>query len=120
MCWFIFLLLLTLTSFRSVARRLSRANWRRLHKTGVYVIWLVATAIYFRSVGSGICLHRVAFAALLAAWNAAGCRLGEKAFQPDPRGDSNIGDSAALRIRGAGATRGSDRQRCVRRRQRPE
>jgi DMSO/TMAO reductase YedYZ heme-binding membrane subunit len=66
---FVFLLLLTLTSFRSAARRLSRANWRRLHKTGVYVIWLVATAIYFHSVrDGGDLLHRVVFAALLAAW----------------------------------------------------
>ena len=66
---FVFLLLLTLTSFRSGARRLSRANWRRLHKTGVYVIWLVAFAIYFHSVRNGGDLfHRVAFAVLLAAW----------------------------------------------------
>jgi methionine sulfoxide reductase heme-binding subunit len=66
---FVFLLLLTLTSFRSAARRLSRANWRRLHKTGVYAIWLVATAIYFHSVREGGDLfHRVAFVALLAAW----------------------------------------------------
>jgi sulfoxide reductase heme-binding subunit YedZ len=65
----VFLLLLTLTSFRPTARRLSRANWRRLHKTGVYVIWLVATAIYFHSVREGGDLfHRVAFASLLAAW----------------------------------------------------
>jgi DMSO/TMAO reductase YedYZ heme-binding membrane subunit len=66
---FVFLLLLTLTSFRSGARRLSRANWRRLHKTGVYVIWLVAITIYFHSVRNGGDLfHRVVFAALLAAW----------------------------------------------------
>jgi methionine sulfoxide reductase heme-binding subunit len=62
------LLLLTLTSFRSVARHLSRPNWRRLHKTGVYVIWLVATAIYFHSLGDGDLLHRVVFAVLLVAW----------------------------------------------------
>jgi len=66
---FLFLLLLTLTSFRSVARHLSRPNWRRLHKTGVYVIWLVATAIYFHSVRTGGDLfHCVVFAVLLAAW----------------------------------------------------
>jgi methionine sulfoxide reductase heme-binding subunit len=66
---FVFLLLLTLTSFRAGARRLSRTNWRRLHKTGVYVIWLVAITIYFHSVrNGGDLLHRVVFAALLAAW----------------------------------------------------
>lgn len=66
---FIFLLLLTLTSFRLFARHLTPLNWRRLHKTGVYVIWLVATAIYFHSVREGgDAFHRVAFAVLLAAW----------------------------------------------------
>ena len=65
---FLFLLLLTLTSFRSFARHLSPVNWRRLHKTGVYVIWLVATAIYFHSLRDGDLLHRVVFAVLLAVW----------------------------------------------------
>jgi methionine sulfoxide reductase heme-binding subunit len=64
---FIFLLLLTLTSFRSFARRLNPTSWRRLHKTGVYVIWFVATYIYVRHVGNVV--HVVAsilfFAALL-------------------------------------------------------
>jgi DMSO/TMAO reductase YedYZ heme-binding membrane subunit len=61
--------LLTLTSFCSFARHLSPVNWRRLHKTGVYVIWLVATAIYFHSVSTGGDLfHCVVFAVLLAAW----------------------------------------------------
>jgi len=66
---FVFLALLTLTSFRWAARRLSRANWRRLHKTGVYVIWLVATAIYFHSVrDQADWLHRAIFAALITAF----------------------------------------------------
>ena len=65
---FVFLLLLTLTSFRPFARHLSRVNWRRLHKAGVYAIWLVATAIYFHSIRDGDLFHRVAFAVLLAAW----------------------------------------------------
>jgi len=64
----IFLLLLTLTSFRWGLRRLSSANWRRLHKTGVYVIWLLATELYFHSVRvGGDLFHRLAFAVLLAA-----------------------------------------------------
>ena len=66
---FVFLLLLTLTSFRPFARHLSRPNWRRLHKTGVYVIWLVASAIYFHGVREGWGLfYRVGFSVLLAAW----------------------------------------------------
>jgi sulfoxide reductase heme-binding subunit YedZ len=66
---FSFLLLLTLTSFRWAARRLSRANWHRLHKTGVYFIWLLASDIYYHDVRGGAdLLHRAVFAALLAAW----------------------------------------------------
>jgi DMSO/TMAO reductase YedYZ heme-binding membrane subunit len=41
-----FLVALTLTSFRPIARNLSAVNWRRLHKLGVYVIWLLAVYIY--------------------------------------------------------------------------
>lgn|ERR1700722_17629821 len=61
-----FLLLMTLTSFRRSARRLSPENWRRLHKTGVYVIWFVASYIYMRHLQDG--LHVVAFGLLIAAW----------------------------------------------------
>jgi DMSO/TMAO reductase YedYZ heme-binding membrane subunit len=41
-----FLAALTLTSFRWSASRLGPGNWRRLHKTGVYIIWLLALYIY--------------------------------------------------------------------------
>lgn len=64
-----FLILMTLTSFRWSARHLSSANWRRLHKTGVYVIWFVATYIYLRSLpNDGDALRVVAFSLLIAAW----------------------------------------------------
>jgi len=66
---FVFLLLMTLTSFRFGARQLSAANWRRLHKTGVYVIWFLATYIYLGNVrGGGDRLHYAGLAVLLAAW----------------------------------------------------
>lgn len=64
-----FLLLMTLTSFRWSARRLTAAHWRHLHKTGVYVIWFVATYIYLGSLRhGGDVLHVVAFSLLIAAW----------------------------------------------------
>ena len=66
---FIFLLMMTLTSFRWGASYLSRANWRRLHKTGVYAIWLVAILIYFHAVrvGAGP-MYRFFLGVLLVAW----------------------------------------------------
>jgi DMSO/TMAO reductase YedYZ heme-binding membrane subunit len=64
-----FLLVLTVTSFTWVARRLSVANWRRLHKLGVYVIWLLATDIYLADVRSdGDALHFAILSALIFAW----------------------------------------------------
>jgi len=65
-----FLLMMTLTSFRWGASHLSRANWRRLHKAGVYAIWFVATNIYVHVVfGGGAELITCAYlVALFAAW----------------------------------------------------
>lgn len=64
-----FLLTLTLTSFRWASRRLSATGWRRLHKTGVYAIWLLATFIYAEGVRGGPdVLNLLALAVLLAAW----------------------------------------------------
>lgn len=64
-----FLFLMTLTSFRGPARRVGPANWRRLHKTGVYVIWFVATYIYLNSLRYGGDVIRVgAFSLLIGAW----------------------------------------------------
>ena len=36
-----FLIAMTLTSFPRFARRLSVANWRRLHRTGIYTLWFL-------------------------------------------------------------------------------
>jgi DMSO/TMAO reductase YedYZ heme-binding membrane subunit len=60
---------MTLTSFRRVARRLSLANWRRLHKTGVYTICFVVTFFYLDDIRSHWNpLYFGAACLLLAAW----------------------------------------------------
>lgn len=41
-----FLLAMTLTSFRRFARRLSVANWKRLHRTGIYILWFLPTFFF--------------------------------------------------------------------------
>jgi methionine sulfoxide reductase heme-binding subunit len=64
-----FLLALTLTSFRSFARLMRPASWGRLHKTGVYAIWLLATYIYLvRARGDADLFDIVALIILVAAW----------------------------------------------------
>jgi sulfoxide reductase heme-binding subunit YedZ len=64
-----FLIAMTLTSFHWLARRLSLANWRRLHKAGAYAIWLLATYIYVSDVryerDAG---HALVASVFLAAW----------------------------------------------------
>jgi hypothetical protein len=40
------LLAMTLTSFRRFSRYLSLTNWRRLHKTGIYALWLLPTYFF--------------------------------------------------------------------------
>jgi sulfoxide reductase heme-binding subunit YedZ len=65
----LFLLAMTVTSFRRVARHLSAANWRRLHNTGAYAIWLLAVYIYQGGARSDRDLfHVAALGVLLAAW----------------------------------------------------
>jgi hypothetical protein len=45
-----FLAAMTVTSFPRLARWLSPAGWRRLHKSGVYVIWAVAVYVYVEAL----------------------------------------------------------------------
>lgn len=64
-----FLLALTLTSFQWAKRRMSPKAWRRLHKTGVYVIWLLATYIYYEfAKGDRDLFDFAALGVMLAAW----------------------------------------------------
>jgi methionine sulfoxide reductase heme-binding subunit len=91
---FIFLLMMALTSFRWGARYLSRVNWRRLHKTGVYAIWLVATMIYFHGVRVGAGLpYRIFLGVLLVAWTLRIAAWGRRRFSRRQRESSQIGDS---------------------------
>lgn len=65
-----FLLLLTITSFKLVSRQLTRRAWARLHKTGVYAIWLLALYIYQGGARTDRDLiHVVLLAVLVAAWS---------------------------------------------------
>jgi sulfoxide reductase heme-binding subunit YedZ len=64
-----FLLAMTLTSFRWIARHFSLANWRRLHKMGAYAIWLLAMYIYVSDVRyDRDVVHALIVCVFLAAW----------------------------------------------------
>lgn len=64
-----FLLALTLTSSGRAVRSLGGANWKRLHRAGVYVIWLLSTYIFFEFAKEhGDLFDFGALAMMLAAW----------------------------------------------------
>ena len=64
----VFLIAMTVTSFRPVSRHLSMRAWRALHKTGIYAIWLLVLYIYQGGArGQRDALHVVGVAVLLGA-----------------------------------------------------
>jgi DMSO/TMAO reductase YedYZ heme-binding membrane subunit len=71
-----FLIAMTLTSFPRFARRLSVANWRRLHRTGIYTLWFLPVFFFLDDYLKGrdplyLEILAVLFAALalrLLAW----------------------------------------------------
>jgi DMSO/TMAO reductase YedYZ heme-binding membrane subunit len=66
---FVFLAAMTVTSFRPVARYLSLTNWKRLHKTGIYAIWLLLLYISQGGARSDHDLYHFALlGALIGAW----------------------------------------------------
>jgi hypothetical protein len=65
----LFLVAMTLTSFRPIARHITITNWRRLHKTGIYAIWLLLLYIYQGGARSDRDLYHFALlAGLTGAW----------------------------------------------------
>jgi DMSO/TMAO reductase YedYZ heme-binding membrane subunit len=62
--------LMAVTSFDAVRRRVPRQAWRRLHKTGVYLIWLYYTVLAYgpESFLNPRPLHFVLFFTLLSAY----------------------------------------------------
>jgi methionine sulfoxide reductase heme-binding subunit len=66
---FVFLFAMTLTSFRTFARHLSVGSWRRLHKAGIYTIWLLLLYIYQGGARSERDLYHIAMlGVLVGAW----------------------------------------------------
>ena len=47
---YLFLVAMTLTSFRFGRRLLSPANWRRLHLVGIYFLWAYAFVVYWWAI----------------------------------------------------------------------
>lgn len=68
-----FLVAMTLTSFRPFARRLRPVNWRRLHKTGIYTLWILPTFFYLDGLRED---HGLATVGMLSLLLAAGLLRG--------------------------------------------
>jgi DMSO/TMAO reductase YedYZ heme-binding membrane subunit len=46
----LFLIAMTVTSFAGVRRRMKPANWRGLHKVGIYILWFLPTFFFLDDV----------------------------------------------------------------------
>ncbi|ALN91914.1 ferric reductase-like transmembrane domain-containing protein [Lysobacter gummosus] len=63
---YLFIVLMTVTSFKPVARRLSAVAWKRLHTTGMWVIAAVFASSYFKRIPMDSA-YAIPFGILLAA-----------------------------------------------------
>jgi methionine sulfoxide reductase heme-binding subunit len=90
------LVAMTLTSFRPVARQLSPANWRRLHKAGIYTVWALPTYFYLEDLRDKpnlfyvgmLCVLVAAFVLRVIAWRRRKILIKARTFSPDPVGVS--------------------------------
>ena len=46
----LFLIAMSITSFPRFRKKLTPANWRRLHTTGIYTLWFLPTFFFFEDV----------------------------------------------------------------------
>jgi DMSO/TMAO reductase YedYZ heme-binding membrane subunit len=86
----LFLLAMTVTSFHPVRRRLIPGHWRRLHKSGIYVLWLLPTYFYLDDFHRDHSVFNfTVLAALLAALGVRGLAwarrpVSGRSLQPPP------------------------------------
>ena len=68
---YVFVILMTITSFRPGRRRLTRKQWHRLHTTGIYFLWAYAFSVYWWAIfysGSSEPMDFVLYALGFGAW----------------------------------------------------
>ena len=68
---YVFLILMVITSFRPGRRRLSRKQWRVLHKSGIYFLWAYAFSVYWWAIfysESKIVMDYILYALGFGAW----------------------------------------------------
>lgn len=64
---YLWLLAMTVTSFKGPTKALGRRNWTRLHKSGVYILWGIFTASYLPMMSRGP-IYLLLVLALLASY----------------------------------------------------
>ena len=68
---YVFLILMTVTSFQPGRRLLTRKQWRLLHKSGIYFLWAYAFSVYWWAIfysESRLVMDYVLYAGGLVAW----------------------------------------------------
>lgn len=64
---YVFIALLTVTSFHAISKRMSAASWKRLHTGGVWVIALIFGLSFFKRIPTMGVLYAIPFSILCAA-----------------------------------------------------
>lgn len=91
---YLFLLAMTITSFKPVARRMSASAWKRLHTAGMWVLAAVFVLSYFKRIPMNPA-YALPFALLIAA--VAVRLVGKLALANKRRQRAAAGANAALR-----------------------
>jgi hypothetical protein len=82
---YVFLIAMTLTSFRPVRRRLSAKQWRTLHKGGIYFLWGTVWSTYWYELyyyGDIQIVDYVFYWAGFVAWGTRSLAWSKKRWQP--------------------------------------
>ncbi len=82
---YVFLIAMTLTSFRPVRRKLSAKQWRTLHKGGIYFLWGTVWSTYWYELyyyGDIQIIDHVFYWAGFAAWGTRMLAWSKKRWQP--------------------------------------
>lgn len=79
---YVFILLMTITSFKRPAAILGRRNWKILHKLGIYYLWLSFTVAFAKRLGESWLLYTPWVAMLIFALILRLILLSKRAEKP--------------------------------------
>ena len=107
---YIFLIPMTLTTFRFGRKRISRKQWKLLHKSSIYYLWAYAFSVYWWSIfyySDPVFIDYAFYWAGFLAWGlraAAWTKMRRKLSEKDPSeaGENRLAEAIGIVITGVG------------------